>query len=400
MKKRGILLTLLLLVTMGSLQAQIYDESGQYVDTTFHDHINRQAEDFVLAYLCIAEPTDWRDDFLGVNGHAFIRLVCRDFDLDYCFSYESEGVNGQMLRYLQGKLKMGMFAIPTQEYIVDYQKWNRAVHQYRLNLPPEVEQRLWEIMDHRVEDGDQLKLDLNRRGCAVSAVRYIVRALGEHQIEYPENLPYENMTLREIQYQSMDNLPWLRLIYGTWLDNLFNQNCPLEGKLMIPQDVADIWQNSTINGEPVLTYDSELVSAPIVTVKAPILTPIRVVWVILLITLGLTLCHKTKTWTWILISLQFIAALWLIALIFITKQLPWSSVILMVIFNIFPLLLWRWRRYWQLPYAILLLVGVITLWLWPHMLVDPFYLMIALSYVVIFGFDPICVMIHCGRKNP
>ena len=70
--------------------AQIYDEQGQYVDTIFHDHINRQAEDFVIVSLCVADPTDWKDDMLGVLGHAFIRLQCPVFDLDNCFSYECE----------------------------------------------------------------------------------------------------------------------------------------------------------------------------------------------------------------------------------------------------------------------------------------------------------------------
>ena len=40
----------------------------------FNDTIDRLAEDFVQVSLCIADPTDWREDALGTAGHAFLRL--------------------------------------------------------------------------------------------------------------------------------------------------------------------------------------------------------------------------------------------------------------------------------------------------------------------------------------
>ena len=58
---------------------------------------------------------------------------------------------------------------------------------------------------------------------------------------------------------------------------------------------------------------------------------------------------------------------------------------LMVLFNPLPLLLWKWRSYWALPYAILLAIGVIVLACWPHMLIDPAFLVLALAYVVLFA---------------
>lgn len=57
--------------------AQIYDADGLYVDTVFHDHINRQADDFVIVSLCVADPTTWQQDMLGTNGHAWLRLQLR-----------------------------------------------------------------------------------------------------------------------------------------------------------------------------------------------------------------------------------------------------------------------------------------------------------------------------------
>jgi len=394
MKKLFFGILWLALLPIVGVQAQIYDQDGQYVDTVFHDHVNRQADDFVKAYLCIAEPTDWRDDFLGVNGHAFIRLVCDTFHLDYCYSYESEGVNDQMNKYLQGKLKMGMYAVPTNEYIADYQNWNRAVHQYRLNLPAIAEQRLWEIMDNYVMSGDQLELDLNKRGCAISAVQYIVNSLGDLQIEYPDSLPIKGMTLREIQYYSLENNPWIRLSQDTWLDNIFNQPCSIEGKLIIPSDVAEVWQQSTLLGKPVLEYDCDIVDAPIAVVQKPFVTPLRLAWCLLVITILLSLVRLKKPsfelfqiWLWIWLSLLVMSVGVFIYLWCATGRLPYSSMLLIAIFNVGPIVFWRWRTKWQLPYAIALFVGASLLSVWPHMVIDPFYIVLSLNYAVLFAFN-------------
>ena len=43
----------------------------------FNDTIDRLAPDFVQVSLCIADPTDQSQDYLGITGHAFLRLQCQ-----------------------------------------------------------------------------------------------------------------------------------------------------------------------------------------------------------------------------------------------------------------------------------------------------------------------------------
>ena len=252
----------------------------------FNDTIDRLAEDFVFVSLMVADPTDWRDDILGMQGHAFLRLQCPVFDLDYCFSYESESVNTQLSKYAQGKLKMGMFAIPTDEYLQDYWKWNRAVHEYRLNLPPEVETRLWEIMDNKLSRGLSMKLDLSRRGCAISAVHFIKAALRDIPIVYPEGTRYESLSRREIMYQDLKAHPWGRFAFGVVVPNGYDKDCPIDEKLIVPADLAEIWQQSTLNGNVFATYIGDIVQSDyIADSKSPIFTPQLFAWILLLITL-------------------------------------------------------------------------------------------------------------------
>ena len=62
---------------------------------------------------------------------------------------------------------------------------------------------------------------------------------------------------------------------------------------------------------------------------------------------------------------------------------------MVVLFNPLPLILWKWHRYWQLPYAALLLIEALVLVCWRHMLVDPAYIVLLLSYIVLFASEPI-----------
>ena len=362
----------------------------------FNDTIDRLADDFVLVSLMVADPTDWRDDMLGTQGHAFLRLQCPIFNLDYCFSYESENVNTQLSKYAKGKLKMGMFAFPTNEYLEDYRKWNRAVHEYRLNLPPEVDIRLWEIMDNKLSRGLSLKLDLSRRGCAISAVHFIKAALRDIPIVYPEGTRYETLSQREIMYQDLDMHPWWRLALGVVVSDANDKDTSIDEKLIVPADLAEIWQQSTVNGLVFAEYIGDIVLSNYLEPEPPFFTPQKLAWAILLITL-LLIALRLKWWKWVLMGVQCLVGVVLLYLALCTQLFSSAGWLMLVLFNPLPLLLWKWRRYWQLPYAIILLIEALVLICWPHMLVDPAYIVLLLSYIVLFGWDTL-KQIYVRRK--
>ena len=363
----------------------------------FNDTIDRLADDFVFVSLMVADPTDWRDDVLGTQGHAFLRLQCPVFELDYCFSYESESVNTQLSKYAKGKLKMGMFAYPTDAYLEDYRKWNRAVHEYHLNLPPEVEMRLWEIMDNKLSRGLSMKLDLNRRGCAISAVHFIKAALGDIPIIYPQGTRYETLSRREIIYQDMEANPWLRLISCAMVPNAYDKDCPIDEKLIVPTDLAELWSQSTVNDNVFAVYIGDIVQSSFVEADPPFFTPQIFVWTILLITL-LFVLFGAHWWKWILIGIQFLLGILLLYAALFTQQFAGAGWLMMVLFNPLPLLLWKWRQYWQLPYAVVLMIEALVLICWPHMLVDPSYTILLLSYSVLFGSETI-IRAYAKRKK-
>lgn len=364
----------------------------------FNDTIDRLDPDFVWVSLCVADPTDWRDDALGVAGHAFLRLQCPTFDLDYCFSYEGENVNDNLYRYLSGKTKMGMFAIPTDEYLEDYHKWNRSVHEYRLNMPPEAEQRLWEIMDNHTTNKISLRHDLNKYGCAITVVKYVKRALREVPIVYAPNAELEHMTPREIAYRTMANQPWLRLLSLFFADNASGSDIHLDEKLIIPADLAEVWQQATVNGQPFAVYIGDIVEGAPLDNRKPWFTPMMLAILILLITIGMAFT-RYPYWNWFLLGVQVFLGILLIVLWVIMPHLGGSAFILLALFNPLPAMGWYWHRYWALPYAGVLLIGIAILTFWPHMVIDPFFLILSLSYVVIGAKDDIKRFIASRMTN-
>ena len=350
----------------------------------FNDTIDRLAPDFVTVSLCVADPTDYKDDALGTSGHAFLRLQCPIFGLDYCFSYEGENVNDNLYRYLSGQTKMGMFAVRTDEYLEDYRCWNRSVHEYRLALPPEAEQRLWEIMDNHLTNGIVLRQDLNKYGCAITVVRYVKQALDTLHIVYAPDAEMERMTRREIGYRSLESHPWLRLTSMVFTDNKADRNLPIDEKLIIPADLAEVWQHATLAGEIFATYAGEIVEGAPSDNSKPWFTPMLVAILILLITIGFAFT-SCPYWDWVLLGSQALLGCVLIFLWIIMREFGGSAYIMMALFNPLLFICWKWRHYWALPYAIVLAIGVVVLVCWPHMLIDPALLVLSMAYIVLFA---------------
>ena len=244
------------------------------VDPLFGDTIDRNAEDFVVVSFCVADPTDQSQDYLGITGHAFLRLQCPIFNLDYCFSYESDKLKGQLIDYLTGKLRMGMFAIPTEKYLQDYRNWQRAVHEYHITMPPAAEQRLWEQMDNHMMSEQNIEMDLVRFGCTNTLMRYVERALKPDIIDYGEwPKKYYDLSATDIVVAHFDNYPWSALLVKILFGRTLSDITAPKQKVLMPTDLLDVWSQATINGKPLLTYVGDLVEAEPVQTHRPWFTP-------------------------------------------------------------------------------------------------------------------------------
>lgn len=402
--KRFLTYILAFVIPFLSINAQETEE--QYVDTLFHDNIDRTADDFVTASLCVCDPTDWRNDFLGVLGHAFIRLQCPTFDMDFCFSYEAENAETEMGRFLKGELRMGMFGVPTEKYIQTFKKWNCAIHEYHLNLPPDVKQRLWKAMDDTVDEGQDLEFDLVRRGCTQTLVQFVEGALGATSIEYAEWPDEYNLSRRQIVSNQLDAYPWIRFLCSDLLLNAdFNEDVPNEEKILYPVQLLKAWEKATVNGKPLLSYHGDLIKAEPHVVEPTWFTPMFLyILIFLLVVLAIVLKKYmpekkparifSTTTIYSVLVFQCLVGLMLLWLVLVSNLPGTRGAHLLPLYTPLPLLLWRWRRIWCWVYTGILLIWVAVMWLKTSMYVEPPHFVFALTLLVVVMSDKLLF-----RKN-
>ncbi|MEE0921907.1 MAG: DUF4105 domain-containing protein [Paludibacteraceae bacterium] len=384
MKKRfNIFLLSLLLLVAGtfSVSAQIVDAEGQYVDTVFHDNVDRTAEDFVIASLLVADPGTV---MYSVLGHACLRLQCPAFGMDYCFSYESEGVQNRVLDFLAGKLMMGLFAIPVEEYCDIYREEGRGVYEYTLNLPIEVKRELWRVLDEHLTEGQKLLYDYYRRGCAITAKDFVKEALGKTLIIYDRALYDDSPTGRDLVKANTTKALWVRFVACFISGNEVDKPLVGDRQLLIPMDLVHAWQQAKVNGEPLLASEPNILVEGEPQVADGWFTPM-VLAVLLLVLSIINLWVKYPYFDWLMLAVQTLVGCFMTYLICFSDLCCTDWNWLIIPFNPLPLIFWYWRKYWALPYA-----GILAVWclamtaviLWGHVLVDWSHIVMVIAWIV------------------
>lgn len=346
----------------------------------FNDTINRLAPDFVTVSLVVCDP----DEVLySTLGHAALHLQCPTFDLDYVFSYESENVRDKIWTFLKGDLKMGMFALPTDSFLLTYQYSGRGVSEYTINLSPAQKQKLWKIMDNHVMEGANIPYDYFHRGCAKSVVHVMHEALGKSAIHYaPWPDKYTKQTQREIVRNFINGAPWEEFLMYFLIGVEGDKPYPCEQKLIVPTDLVEVWQEATFdNGDVVLDNQPRVLLDATRHNEGTWCTPLLVSLILLLLAFV-----PWKGVDYTLLTLYALIGAGMTYLI-LFSGLPctdWNW--LFIPFNILPVLAWPWRRYWALPYAAILFLWCLVMigeYFWGHVLVDWPHILLALSFCVL-----------------
>lgn len=340
--------------------------------------------EFVEAYLLIAEPGG---ELYSCAGHSALRLKCDTYNLDYCYSYESEMVSERVLTFLAGRLKMGMFALPTETYLSFYRNDGRGVKQYRLNLPEEAKKRLCKVMDDKVKEGVSLPYDFLERGCAQSDLQCLIEALKPFSIDFghwPDHIAQK--TRRELFSDGLDDFPWNRFFVYTLVGVEGDEMVSFVKRVVMPRDILLVLRQAKVEGKNIITDEGEvLVEAQPINGRT---------WFSPLVASGIILFLALLGWMkgvvgrfarGILYALYVSYAVFYTYMVFISSLPATSWHWLVVPFNILPIILWRWRRYWARPYAALLCLWELFMLLYPHQLTDTAYLVLVPAYIVLLA---------------
>ena len=347
----------------------------------FNDTIDRQADDFVEAYLVIADPGK---QLYSVLGHCALHLKCDAFGLDYIFSYEGEDAAQKVLSFLAGHLKMGLYSIPVETYCQLNKEDGRGVYQYKLNLSPETKQELWRILDEEQARGVELDYDYYHRGCANSCVKFVNKALRGKKIEYA---PWERerVTGRELVREHTKDALWVRFITCFISGNEVDEPLYGEKQLLIPADLVKAWQRAKVDGQPLLSSEQEVLVEGEPQTSNGWFTPLVFALLVLLISIA-NLWWNKPYWDWIMVGAQTAVGLAMTYLLFVSDLCCTDWNWLYIAFNPLPAICWKWRRYWAVPYIGILLiwsVAMLYMLLTDQVLVDWPHIILALSFSII-----------------
>lgn len=304
-------------------------------------------------------------------GHCALRIQTDSLNMDYVYSFESEGATSRVMKFLIGDLKMGMFATPTQKFIDAYRPTGRYIHQYDLNLPAEASIKLWKIIDGYAYLGADLKYDYLERGCAYSTFSFILQACQGLNLEiksWPEKITKH--TRRELTNIALEDHQWTMTFLNLITNGVIDDNCPNVKKVIVPAYLVEVMHATTLNGKRIMAEKYVELAPQSLKEDKVWITPLGVALIILALTLLSILIngkyHSFSIMTYLLLTIQTLLgtfSLYLVAF----SSLPcteWSW--LLVPFNPLPLILWKWRKKWSLAFAVIILLWIIGAVVYPH----------------------------------
>jgi len=337
--------------------------------------------DDVEAYLIMAEPGG---ELYSCAGHAALRLKCDANKRDLCYSYESESVRERVLTFLSGRLKMGMFSVPTEKYLSLYRDDKRGVRQYRLNLPTEVKRRLCKVADDRAKEGISLPYDFIARGCAQSVLKILTAAIKPLSLDigtWPEK--YEKKTRKELFYDSLGDFPWNRFFVLMLVGTEGDREVCKSQRVVIPTDLLVLLQRAKVAGVPIITGEGEQIVSGKQVEPASWLTPCAIGVILCVFSLLGWASGYGAVCRAILYFVYVVFAVFYTYLVFISNLPATSWHWLVIPFNVLPVLCWKWREKWRLSFAGLLVAWMAGMLIYPHRLIDPSCYWLVLAYALL-----------------
>lgn len=246
-----------------------------------NEEILPDSSNFVVASLMVSTPTDIIYSSLG---HCAIRMECPSEHLDYCFSLETNERPEDYLKFFHGSIEAAVRAIPTEEYIEEFQNQGRGITQYELNLTWPEKQLLWKNLDEEMMKPPHLKFNFLNTNCVMMVVIMIQNALINEHINYRQLPSYATCDNGNGLRQLTTDTPWYQFVYITLAGSICDDSFALEYRLT-PLSLPEVYNYAQIEGNgatrPLLKGKPYSVTEQTYYTKASPVTP-RVLFSLLL----------------------------------------------------------------------------------------------------------------------
>lgn len=322
--------------------------------------------DYITASILVVDPAS---EVYSMFGHCALRLECPTHNMDYCFTFEMSTDSKGIINFFTGQSMGGFKPAPTQDYLDYYQKEQRGITQYVLNLTPAEKLKLWKVVDEEVAKGHYWHYDYRRVQC-VSMLIYLVGKALEQPIVY-HNLPLQVQgTLRHQILTEGKAFPWSEFCFQTIKGSEVDVLEPIEEKIT-PRTLPLTWQQATIGNEGRLLITDKgesLISSQ--TVESVSFTPTHACTLLFILVIIISWGQWRYGWRILplitdiaLIVVYTVMALIVTTLVLYSRNTGVSWNWYLPAFNPVPLILWfllpRWHRWIAGCMAVIFLISII-----------------------------------------
>ena len=346
----------------------------------------------IIPSLLIAEPDDRH--FYSTYGHAAIRMQCPELETDFVYDYVGEHLTNRFGAYLAGNLKMGLEVLPTEDYL---RRDGGTVHEYALQLPDTMLFALCQVLDDEYRRGYVRAYNPVTGSCCQMVVRYLDKAakMANESIAYTYTDEYE-LSIRELSHLHSKDCPWTDVLYNTLGDiELSDRSLPKRQKVLYPAQLVPFLQSATIDARPLLSATDTLVQQVESVPSRRTLHPNVVALLFLLLTLfsfsaavytpsaKRSIRHTLSSFSAAVYTLFFTLLGLLEWLLWLVSDLPFTGFNLLAIaFTPWMAIFWRYRRYWGVPYVVVLIGLLVYTLLSPCMVMASYYQLLLAAEIV------------------
>lgn len=254
------------------------------------------SSNFVTASLLVTSPGQ---PIYSSLGHCTLRMECPRFNLDYCFSFETDNGPAGVLAFFAGQADGHIVAVPTAEYLKPYAKEGRSTVQYVLNLTLHEQQELWRLLDNDMVADESRKFNLMSNNCACITLQMIDAALMSEHFNW-NWLPIMRLNNGDGICYLTRNSSWMQFfaltLLGTEADGYWDNT-----RRISPEIIAEILQRSTIedlegNRRPALTGEVKTLLKQRITPTPSPVTPTLVFGLLLALTVVLSVLEWKPGW--------------------------------------------------------------------------------------------------------
>lgn len=361
--------------------------------------------DYIKASVVVLSPGA---DFYSQLGHCGIRMECPTHGLDYIFSFLTQSEDAfDIFRFFMGEAEGGIVGVPFEEYITIDCGGGRGLEQFPLNLTPQEEQRLWEILDNDMLSRQDRKFNFIYNNCTSLTLKMLKRCLqDDRKIGYVWPEAAIGVDNAEIVRYVTRKTPWLEfcciILFGAEGEDTIPNELRMSPELMPQLLLGSVIQSSDTK-EPMVGEQTTL--APYTAEYTPaFVTPNVLFSILIAVVVLLSLLEWKLRWRKAavamdatLLTLHTIIGIVLCVMTFYAGLFGKSWNWFLFPFNPLPLLIWlvwRKRNGWRqiyLTYSIvltlfmvvggatlsvcysstLLLVGIVAVRCWAKYLLTP-----------------------------